>query len=143
MCSVLASPQAMPRFWIFMYRLSPFTYYVSSVLSTGLANTEVQCSSIEFLKLSPPAGQTCGNYLQSYIKAAGGKLTNPTATENCQYCPVADTNTFLRSVNISFDDCWRNIGILFLFIAVNIFGAIGLYWLIRVPKQVFKSKKKG
>ncbi|EDN03106.1 hypothetical protein HCAG_00970 [Histoplasma mississippiense (nom. inval.)] len=36
-CGVLATPDAMPGFWIFMYRLSPFNYFVSSVLSTGIA----------------------------------------------------------------------------------------------------------
>jgi hypothetical protein len=34
------------RFWIFMNRVSPFTYFVSSVLSTGLSGTTVECSSI-------------------------------------------------------------------------------------------------
>ena len=28
-CGVLASPDQMPRFWIFLYRASPLSYYVS------------------------------------------------------------------------------------------------------------------
>ncbi|TFY51735.1 hypothetical protein EVG20_g10862 [Dentipellis fragilis] len=40
-CGVLAGPSgpnAFPRFWIFMYRLSPFTYLVDSMVSVGVAN---------------------------------------------------------------------------------------------------------
>lgn len=40
-CGVLASPDQMPRFWVFLYRASPLSYYVSAVLSTGPANIKV------------------------------------------------------------------------------------------------------
>ncbi|EAS36064.3 pleiotropic drug resistance family protein [Coccidioides immitis RS] len=142
-CGVLATPQAMPRFWIFMYRLSPFTYYVSAVLSTGVANTNVNCSAREFLRLIPPAGQTCGQYLHDYMLLAGGALLNPESTSACDFCPVKDTNTFLEQVNIRYSERWRNIGILFVYIFVNVIGAIGFYWLLRVPKTgLFKKKAK-
>jgi ATP-binding cassette, subfamily G (WHITE), member 2, PDR len=37
-CGVLASPKVFPHFWIFMYRVSPFTYLVDAMLSVGVAN---------------------------------------------------------------------------------------------------------
>jgi ATP-binding cassette subfamily G (WHITE) protein 2 (PDR) len=46
-----------------MYRVSPFTYLVSGMMATGLANTDVICSSIEYLHLNPPPGHTCAAYL--------------------------------------------------------------------------------
>ncbi|KAI2084684.1 Multidrug resistance protein [Ophidiomyces ophidiicola] len=141
-CGVLATPQAMPGFWIFMYRLSPFTYYVSAVLSTGVANADVTCSARELLKLAAPAGRTCGDYLKAYMSYAGGRLLNPESTTQCDFCPVADTNTFLAQVNISYKDRWRNIGILFVYIFVNVIGAIVFYWLLRVPKKWSKKAKK-
>ncbi|WEW58654.1 Multidrug resistance protein [Emydomyces testavorans] len=141
-CGVLATPQAMPHFWIFMYRVSPFTYYVSAVLSTGVANTNVNCSPRELLRLAPTAGKTCGEYLKAYITQAGGTLLNPESTTQCEYCPIADTNTFLAQVNIKYHDRWRNIGILFVYIFINVIGAIGFYWLLRVPKKWTKKAKK-
>lgn len=125
-----------------MYRVSPFTYYVSAVLSTGVANTNVVCNERELLKLVPPGGKSCGEYLADYMKVAGGNLLNPDSTRMCDFCPVKDTNTFLAQVNISYDDRWRNIGILFVYIFINVIGAVGFYWLLRVPKKWSKKSKK-
>lgn len=125
-----------------MYRVSPFTYLVSGMLSTGLANTDVVCSSIEYLHLDPPAGETCQSYLQDYLMTAGGYLENPEATTNCSYCSFKYTNVFLQTVSANFDDAWRNFGLLWVFIVFNFFGAIGLYWLARVPKKAKKAKKE-
>lgn len=134
-CGVLVTKNALPGFWIFMYRVSPFTYLVSGVLSVGLANTAVQCSSIEMLTLAPPkAGETCESFLGAYVSYAGGQLLNPNATSNCEFCSLASTNEFLAAEGISFDDRWRDVGVLFAYCGFNIFAAIFLYWLARVPK---------
>ncbi|OKL58610.1 ABC transporter CDR4 [Talaromyces atroroseus] len=134
-CGVLVTPNALPGFWIFMYRVSPFTYMVSAVLSVGLAQTAVQCSSIELLSLAPPnAGETCQSFLGSYVSSAGGQLMNPNATSNCEYCSLATTDEFLAAEGIYFSDRWRNIGILFAYCGFNILAAVFLYWLARVPK---------
>ncbi|KAL8834803.1 MAG: hypothetical protein Q9170_003599, partial [Blastenia crenularia] len=74
-CGVLATPTALPGFWIFMYRVSPFTYLVSGMLSTGLANAYITCSTEELLHFSPPPNTTCSTYLSSYIQDLGGYLT--------------------------------------------------------------------
>ncbi|KAK0121069.1 hypothetical protein ONS96_011252 [Cadophora gregata f. sp. sojae] len=139
---VLASPDALPRFWIFMYRVSPFTYLVSGMLSTGLANTNVVCSSIEYLHINPPSNLTCGEYLNPYTSAAGGYVLNEGDSTDCSFCSVKYTNVFLKSVNANYADRWRNFGILWVFIVVNCFGAVGLYWLARVPKGKRKVKKE-
>ncbi len=125
-----------------MYRVSPFTYLVSGMLSTGLANTKVICSSIEYLHLNPPSPLTCGEFLFNYTSLAGGYVLNKEATSDCQFCSIEDTNVFLKSVNSDFSDAWRNFGLLWVYIVVNCFGAIGLYWLARVPKNSKKSKKQ-
>ncbi|EDN99553.1 hypothetical protein SS1G_02407 [Sclerotinia sclerotiorum 1980 UF-70] len=148
-CGVLASPTALPGFWIFMYRVSPFTYLVSGMMATGLANTEVVCDSIEYLHFNPPPSKTCGDYLNPYISVAGGYLNNPEATTNCEFCSIQDTNVFLAAVNSYYGDVWRNWGLLWVYIAFNVAGAIGMYWLVRVPKGASqgdddeKSAKKG
>jgi len=139
-CGVLASPSVFPRFWIFMYRVSPFTYLVSGMLSTGLANTSVVCSSVEFLNFDPPSGDTCATYIDRYRLANGGYLQNPDATSGCSFCPASDTNVFLRAVSANYDDVGRNIGILFGFIVFNAFAAMFFYWLGRVPKKQKDTK---
>lgn len=69
------------------------------------------------------------------MELAGGTLANPEATEQCQYCAVASTNTLLASVNVFYDDRWRNVGFLWIYICFNTAATIFLYWLLRVPKQ--------
>jgi hypothetical protein len=41
---------------------------------------------------------------------AGGKMHNPEATENCNFCAVEDTNVFLASISSSYSTVWRNFG---------------------------------
>lgn len=130
----------MPGFWIFMYRVSPFTYLVSGMLSTALSGTEVICDSIETFKLDPPTGQTCYAYLNPFAAATGGAIQNPNATSQCAYCGMAKTDVFLVSVSSYWSDAWRNFGLMWVYIFFNIVVAIGIYWLARVPKG---SRKKG
>jgi ABC-type multidrug transport system permease subunit len=142
-CGVLATPDNMPGFWIFMYRVSPFTYLVSAMLSTGLSGTEVVCEAVEYLTFDPPSNQTCFEYMEDYINQAGGYLADNSATSNCQFCTMARTDTFLASVVSYFSDAWRNFGLMWVYIAFNIVAAVGIYWLARVPKKSFKMTKKG
>lgn len=140
-CGVLASPDTLPRFWIFMYRVSPFTYMVSGMMATALANAPVTCADNEFLNFAPTDNQTCGTYLASYMAQAGGKLINEDATDTCVYCPLAETNAFLSGVKSNYEDRWFNFGILWVYVAFNIVGALFIYWLVRMPKNGLGSKK--
>ncbi|GES61013.1 ABC multidrug transporter [Aspergillus terreus] len=137
-CGILASPDTLPRFWIFMYRVSPFTYIVNSFLTTALANAPMYCSPSEMLSFAAPQNQTCAQYMASYMETAGGYLVNPDTkgggTENCQFCAMDSTNQFLKNVNLSFENRWRDLGIVWAYIVFNTAGAVFLYWLVRVPK---------
>ncbi|KAI8628388.1 ABC transporter ABCl1 [Xylariaceae sp. FL1651] len=142
-CGVLARPGQFPQFWIFLYRVSPFTYLVSALLSTGVANTNVECARNELLTFDPPSPLTCMEYMKPQL-AVGGYLQPGTEnrTSECVYCSISDTNTFLAGIGISYDDRWRNFGLMFVYIAFNIFGALFLYWLTRVPKKAKMEKTK-
>jgi ABC-type multidrug transport system permease subunit len=122
-----------------MYRVNPITYLVDGLLSTALANTNVTCAANEYLTFESPANQTCGEYMQSYMDAAGGYVLNSDASssagELCQFCPMALTNDFLTSINVSFANRWRNFGLLWVFIVFNLSAAIFFYWAFRVPKK--------
>ena len=133
-CGVLASPDVFPRFWIFVYRLSPLTYLMSAMISTGVANSKAVCSSLELLTFQSDGGMTCGEYMADYIKVAGGRVYNPDATSDCRYCTIEDTNVFLNALGAKYDDRWRNFGLLIVYIVFNVFAALGMYWLARVPK---------
>ncbi|KAI2486915.1 ABC transporter CDR4 [Pyrenophora tritici-repentis] len=133
-CGVLAQPGTFPKFWIFMYRVSPFTYMVSGLLSSGLANNVVNCAQNELIRFEPPQGTTCGDYMSPYIATNGGKLSNPNATNDCRFCTIATTNKFLANISSSYSDYWRNFGILWVYVVFNIIMALVLYWLVRMPK---------
>lgn len=139
-CGVLATPDQMPGFWIFMYRVSPFTYLVSAMLSTGVSGTKAVCEDVEYLHFSPPGNQTCQDYMSAFMKEAGGYLLDPQATDKCTFCSIADTDSFLASVSSYYDDAWRNFGFMWIYIVFNIVAAVGIYWLARVPKG---SQNKG
>ncbi|SCU82127.1 LANO_0B05182g1_1 [Lachancea nothofagi CBS 11611] len=135
-CGVMVTPSNMPRFWLFMYRVSPITYFIDGVLSTGVANADVHCADYEMVRFTPPAGQTCGQYMSRYIETTGtGYLDDPSAMDECKFCSVSDTNEFLKAVTSSYDHRWRNYGIFLVFIFVNFALASFLYWLMRVPKK--------
>lgn len=124
-----------------MYRVSPFTYMVSGILSTGLANSNITCSADELLHFQPPTNTTCSAYLDFYIDEHGGYLT-PDSMESmteCVFCTGSDTNIFLKSISSDYADRWRNFGIVWVYVVFNVIATIGLYWLLRVPKG--KSSK--
>ncbi|KAH7411454.1 ABC-2 type transporter-domain-containing protein [Cadophora sp. MPI-SDFR-AT-0126] len=133
-CGVLATPDAMPRFWIFLYRVSPLSYWISAVLSTGLANVEVTCSASEYAHIIPPSCQICGEYMAECVARAGGCLLDPDVENDCSYCKIRDTNAYLSAVSSKFGDRWRNFGILWAFVVFNIVAALVLHWAVRMPK---------
>ena len=109
-CGVLANPDTLPRFWIFMYRVSPFTYLASAMLSTAVANTEVVCAKNEYLHFAPPNGTTCEDYLAPYMQLAGGYLQDKLSAVECSFCPIDNTNAFLAGAKASYEDRWFNFG---------------------------------
>jgi ATP-binding cassette subfamily G (WHITE) protein 2 (PDR) len=70
-----------------------------------------------------------------YIEQLGGYLTHPTTMTECEFCVIADTNTFLSSVGVDYGDRWRNFGILWRYVVFNVLVAVLLYWGVRVLKE--------
>ena len=137
--SVLVSPSALPRFWLFMYRVTPVTYFVEVLISTSLSGAKVVCTAEEILTFEPPKGQDCGSYLKAYMIESGGSLLNPENMQQCQFCPVDSTNSLLAAIGIDVGDGWRNFSITLVYNLVNIAGTLFLYWLFRVPKGARRS----
>ncbi|KAH6954654.1 ABC-2 type transporter-domain-containing protein [Fusarium avenaceum] len=141
-CGVLAGPDTLPGFWIFMYRVNPFTYVVEGFLGTTIANAPVKCATNEILKFKPAKGSTCKEFLSDYISSSGGYLSGDSgsSTQECLYCPMASTNEFLKKINVSYDNRWRDFGLLWAYVVFNCAAAVAIYWLVRVPRKS-KSKK--
>lgn len=118
-----------------MYRISPFTYLIDGMLATGLANNAIVCSSIELVSFNPPSGQTCGQYMSTYINTAGGYIVNDSATANCEFCTAASTNVYLAQLSSQYSTRWRNFGLMWVYIIFNVFAALALYWYARVPRK--------
>ncbi|PHH53809.1 ZEB2-regulated ABC transporter 1 [Ceratocystis fimbriata CBS 114723] len=140
-CGVLQTPDAMPGFWIFMYRVSPLTYWIGGIVSTMLHGRKVVCSEAEVSRFNPPSGMTCGTYLADYLADAIGVLQNPDATSDCRYCAYTLADQYLAPSKIKWSEKWRNYGIMWAFVIFNIFIAVVTYWMFRVRKSGGKSTK--
>lgn len=134
-CGILLGPNGLPGFWVFMFRVNPFTYLVHGFLGTTLGNAPAECASNELLSFDAPPGQTCGAYMEQYIERTSGYLLEPGATGRCEFCPMSTTNDFLALFNVDFSHRWRNFGLLWVYIVVNMAAAVAFYWLFRVPKK--------
>lgn len=117
-----------------MYRSTPVTYFLSAIVSTGMAGTDVVCSEDEIVKLNTPINTSCGIYLAKVLSSSGGRLLNPNALDQCCVCPIARTDDVLATLGIFYNERWRNFGISILSSVVNVATSFGLYWLFRVPK---------
>lgn len=73
--------------------------------------------------------------MAAFMEVAGGTLLDPNATDICRYCALATSDTYLKSISVSYDNRWRDWGLLWMFIVFNVVMAIFLYWALRVPKD--------
>ena len=76
---------------------------------------------------------------------AGGYLTeaSKSSTRLCEFCALDDTNVFFEPAQYRVRESLEDFGIMWVYIGVNVGLALGLYWLVRVPKRGNVSKKKG
>lgn len=149
------------RYWL--YYVNPATYWIGGVISATLSNVSVECASSEAAYFNPPSGQTCSSYASNFVTSAGkGYLTNPDATANCGYCPYANGEEYMATLNVKPSDKWRYFGIFLGFCISNwalvyffiytvrirgwsfgfasLFGGLGK--MIGKVKSVFKGKEK-
>ncbi|KAL4963721.1 ABC-2 type transporter-domain-containing protein [Aspergillus stella-maris] len=132
---VMQPPSSLPPFWDYMHRVSPLTCYVGGISGTALHGRDLHCSEREMLSFNAPLGQTCGEYMQEFLKTARGALQNASSTGQCHYCPLQSVDQYLADRDIFWDFRWRNYGILWAYFAFNILGAILLYYVFRFLPQ--------
>jgi len=119
-CGVTIPQPQLPGFWReWMYNLDPFTRLISGLVTTELHDLYIYCEPQEFRTFTTPAGQTCEQWAGAFVQSAGGYLEDPNATGSCNYCQYRVGDDFTRSLNISFDDRWRDLGIFIAFFVFN------------------------
>jgi ATP-binding cassette subfamily G (WHITE) protein 2 (PDR) len=148
-CGVLAKPSTLPRFWIFMYRVTPLTYLVGGLLSTTLGAVPVRCSSTEMVSVLLPAGSVnrsvtsaCAEYLQPYISSYGGSVVQYNST-TCLFCSITDTKLVLDSLEIHYSDRWWQLGVTFGYIFINFVATFVIYWYFRVHIKAKRQRDEG
>ncbi|KAF2463577.1 uncharacterized protein BDR25DRAFT_383392 [Lindgomyces ingoldianus] len=116
-------------FWHFAYYISPFTWLVSALMSTGTHGMPIECAPAEISIFQPPEGKTCGAYAGSFSQAVGATIYNSDATSDCQFCSYAAADTYLVSLNMIYSDRWRNVGYLIAYTVFNVaVFAAGFYF---------------
>ncbi|QLQ81628.1 hypothetical protein HG537_0F03890 [Torulaspora globosa] len=152
-CGVMQPYDLFPGFWKFMYRVSPYTYFVDTFVSLLLHNRPVICDTDELVPTSPLDGQDCGQFLKAFVDEYGGAVKNPSSRTVCAYCPYKLGDDFLRQQHMSFGHRWRNFGVQCAFISFNIAAMfIGFYlihvkiaWhvVLKLPRRILGRKVIG
>lgn len=118
-CGVLVPYGQITAFWRYwLYYLNPFNYLMGSLLVFTTWGVEVTCEQNELAIFDPPSGQTCGQYLETYLQASGrlANLLNGDATSACEVCQYRDGSDYLSTLNLTkYLDGWRDAGIVVLF----------------------------
>ncbi|KAK9764073.1 ATP-binding cassette transporter snq2 [Basidiobolus ranarum] len=120
-CGVVVPYNQLPGFWkAWMYWVDPFHYWVEGLVVNELHGLSVSCASNEFVTFNPPSGQTCNEYASDFLSRSPGYLSNPNATQGCQYCSYSLGDSYYTPLKWSFDHRWRNFGIMLGFWIFNL-----------------------
>ncbi|VVT57379.1 uncharacterized protein SAPINGB_P005666 [Magnusiomyces paraingens] len=140
-CGILQPEQFMPGFWTFMYKTSPFTYFVDSFVSPLVHKRKTICAPNEFLSFPPPEGMNCGSYLAAFMNESTttGYIQDSLATDLCQYCPFSVQDEVVAQFNVKWHHRWRNFGFFWVYIFFNFVAMLFCYWVFRVKVWNLKS----
>ncbi len=124
-----------------MYRVSPLSYFVSGIISVGLAGQEIRCDKKDIVVISEvPSGSTCATYLAPYFEKFGGYLLSSTDDSlECHVCPFSTTDNLIGMYGIKYSHRWLDWGVTIAYSCANIGLAFLLWWLVHGSK---KSSRK-
>ncbi|KAK5248348.1 ATP-binding cassette transporter snq2, partial [Cryomyces antarcticus] len=122
-CGVTIPKPQIPKFWrAWLYQLDPFTRLIGGMVVTELHGRQVQCAPNELNSFTAPPGQTCGTYMSAFFQGAmpgPGYITN-NSTSDCSYCAYSVGDQFYEPLGFTFNNRWRDLGILAAFIGSNL-----------------------
>ncbi|OJJ48427.1 hypothetical protein ASPZODRAFT_24059 [Penicilliopsis zonata CBS 506.65] len=120
-CGVTIPKLQMPKFWReWLYPLDPFTRLISGMVVTELYGRDVVCRESEYDTFTPPANETCGQYMSAFFADGGLGYLKDNASSTCEYCAYKDGQQFYAEFDMSFSDRWRDLGIFVAYIASSL-----------------------
>jgi ATP-binding cassette, subfamily G (WHITE), member 2, SNQ2 len=120
-CGVTIPQPEIPGFWrAWLYQLDPVTRLIEGMVVTELHNRPVECTPSEFNLFTAPPGQDCGSYMAPFFAAGGAGYLANNITSDCQYCAYKVGDQFYEPLGYSFENRWRDLGILAAFIGSNL-----------------------
>ncbi|KAF5869943.1 putative abc protein [Botrytis fragariae] len=128
---ILAPITSLPKFRTFVYRSTPVTYLASSLLSTGISGVNITCASHELLHIVPPP-LSPAPHISHPIYRPPPPIYSPQE--------VSQPAIFVR-VGVFYAHRGRDLAISWVYSGVNVGGALGLYWMARVPRKVGVERK--
>jgi ABC-type multidrug transport system permease subunit len=144
---VLQPLSQLVKFWHWMYYLSPYTWLIGGMMSAAVHSVPINCATKEISHFSPPSGQTCSEYAGAFARVRG-RLLNPDAIADCMYCRYANSDEYLRTLNINYNDHWRNMGLMAVYVVFNMTVAFVFFYLAKVVSwnssklTLLKSRKR-
>ncbi|WFD34808.1 hypothetical protein MCUN1_001652 [Malassezia cuniculi] len=135
-CGVVQPPDQLPEFWSkWMFYLSPFTWVMEGILGNAIGGVEVKCAIDEMQEIVPPTGQSCQQYMGSFKRGYTVEHEG-----KCLYCLYKYGDDYLGDNKLDATDRYRDLGIMFAYIAFNIALLFTLFYLFRIHK--WSSNKK-
>ncbi|KAK3335080.1 ABC-2 type transporter-domain-containing protein [Neurospora tetraspora] len=110
------------KWWL--YYLNPATYWIGGNMAAVLRGQTVHCADNEMAVFRPPVGESCQSFAGTWLSGVGrGYLTTMGVVDDggyeCGYCPYADGEEYLASLNVKTGQMWRNFGIFAAFCVSN------------------------
>ncbi|KAI8142015.1 ABC-2 type transporter-domain-containing protein [Fennellomyces sp. T-0311] len=120
---MMQPPSAMPHFWeSWMYWLDPFHYYIEGIVVNELSSLPVVCNDNDYVSLTLPPGQTCGEYTKNFFSFdATGYIEDANATDTCRYCSYSSGKEYYMTMyGWNESNKYRNLGILIGYTVFNV-----------------------
>ncbi|KAI1780480.1 ABC-2 type transporter-domain-containing protein [Hypoxylon cercidicola] len=138
-CGVMVPPEQLPYFWrSWMYYVTPFHYLLEAFLATFIHEQPVNCKPTEFARFQPPNDgvSTCLTYVvpginstRSDYESITGRFNIPSGgyiddaktmfPDYCQYCQYNSGDDFGRGFSVSYNNIWRDFGLVWAYIVFN------------------------
>ncbi|KAL4890653.1 ABC-2 type transporter-domain-containing protein [Aspergillus ambiguus] len=133
-CGVVVPYSALQPFWRYwMYYLDPFTYLVGGLLAEVLWDVEVKCEPSELVHFTAPPGQTCGEYMATFLSEQPGYLVD-NSTSDCSFCQYSTGADYAKTFNLREKYYgWRDTGITALF-CISSYAVVFLMMKLRSKK---------
>ncbi|KAI9604722.1 hypothetical protein H4Q26_002691 [Puccinia striiformis f. sp. tritici PST-130] len=123
----------MPTYWRWMYWVSPFQWYVKSVLSMVLHGQEVNCQPGESVQFLAPNNTSCEDYSSEFMRAHSGYLMSGIssstellehdprrALQSCSYCGYSTGDEFLSDrFKTDFEHSYQSLKVFGIYCLAN------------------------